>query len=560
MSRARSWHFYITGAIGGLFGFGLMELVRIVVVSESSGYQASALASSGELLSLALQFSAFGLAVGAALGVTEGLVQRRIWRAAYGLVLGAILGLVGGFIGGGLGQGIFSLLPTPSPPPPAECDVAIVLDASGSMTGPTLFGFSLGDGSDPKLLRVDASRRLISKLGDNDRVAVVDFADTAQVLHPLESLDTQVRRRVDQALGGTVVRGGTNLTAGLQAGLAELSKSPGASRKQFLIFLTDGDGFFDPRVIQPAIERGVQIFTIGLGPEVQSSLLEHQIARPTGGSYFPVAAADKLLPTFETIYEQATHVDMAGHDEDAGTEYPKLFMLLRVLSWGAMGLVIGFGQGIRENTREDLRACSLGGFFGGLVGGVLFDPVTGAMGTVFLGRMAAETVVGACIGGSMRWAQGRLVERRAEQTTTLLTSLPRRSTWLVATRPAAGPLTEVPARGARGLVLRIKDAVERSDGADRVVPERQPVDSHTATPESTGVIQSESRATTPHRDSGGSARRPVSFYEQRFSTDRGRAMATAFRAGYSIEEIAAHFRVRPARVEQAVHRDGESRR
>lgn len=535
MRRVRSWHFYVSGAIGGLVGFGLMEIVRIVIAPDAFG----------NLFSLACQFAGFGLAVGAALGVTESVVQKKLWRAVYGLTLGAVLGLVGGFLGGGLGQAIFSLLPTPDLPQPPGSDIAIVLDASGSMSGATFFGISFGGASDPKNLRIDAAHRLIAQLEDADRVAIVDFADTAQVLHPLTQLDSkETRRRVDRALDQTTVRGGTNLTAGLSAGLAELGKNNDPERAQYLIFLTDGAGAFNPQVIQPAIAGGIEIYTIGLGPEVESALLEQQIAVPTGGRYFPVANADQLWSTFETIYQKAIRVDMAEHAVGAGSEYPLLFILLRVLSWGAMGLVIGFGQGVRENTREDLRACSFGGVVGGLIGGGLFDPVSGAIGAGLLGRMTADVVVGACIGGSMRMAQNYLVEKRQEQPRTLLTILPKRGGGLVVPQPAASSLTQAPRRGISGLVLKMKDAVERGDQASGQ-GDRRPSDHQsrqTRAPQH--ILHQAPTTSTPPK--------PLSFYEQRYAGDRGRAMAMAAAAGYTADQIAAHFGVRPQRVEQAI--------
>ena len=325
MRRARSWHFYVSGAIGGLVGFVLMEIVRLA---------ASPTAAVDSLLFHAVQFAAFGLAVGAALGITESLVQRKFWRTLYGLILGSVLGVAGGFFGGGLGQAIFDLLPTSAPPEAQGCDVAIVLDASNSMSGMSFFGFSLYGGNDPKNLRVEAARRLVSQLGPADRVAVIDFAETSKVLLPLTALDgAAAKQKADRALLSTRVRGGTHLTVGLSAGLAELAKGIGkeasTGRAQYLIFLTDGAGLFDRRVIEPAVQRGVEIYTIGLGSEVESGLLEHQIAVPTGGKYFHVAGADDLLPTFETIYKKAIRVGMAGHEEGADSEYPVLFFLLR---------------------------------------------------------------------------------------------------------------------------------------------------------------------------------------------------------------------------------------
>ena len=99
-----------------------------------------------------------------------------------------------------------------------------------------------------------------------------------------------------------------------------------------------------------------------------------------------------------------------------------VLLLLRVLSWGVVGAVIGMGQGVTYNTREDLRACTLGGLVGGLIGGGLFDPVSqfADFGAASTGRAIADVVVGAAIGGSMKLAQGALVANSGRRPTALL--------------------------------------------------------------------------------------------------------------------------------------------
>ena len=72
---------------------------------------------------------------------------------------------------------------------------------------------------------------------------------------------------------------------------------------------------------------------------------------------------------------------------------------MRALSWGVMGLLIGMGQGLADNTREDFRACALGG----QAGGALFNPVSEitVLGSGLPALAAADVIVGATIGGSM---------------------------------------------------------------------------------------------------------------------------------------------------------------
>ncbi len=428
--RLRSRYFIATGAAGGLFGFALMELV---------GGPAAAHGSAGSnVAQMALYFGGFGLAVGALLGMTEGLVQRRPGRMVYGLFVGLLLGGLGGLLGGTVGQVFFGLLPIRYAVR-SKADVAIVLDSSGSMK--TLLFW----GNDPWGKRKDAARDLIDRLAPTDRVAVVDFDDRAKLLYPLSFLHSKAARQAAKSAADRVDSlGGTDLTAGLRAAVDALTAVPAAGRPRFVIFLTDGVGAFDPAVVARALASSITIYTVGLGSGVDAALLRDRISGPTGGEYFAVEQADGLRSVFSRIYtERIAMAARLGDAPQADSELltsPALLVLFRIGSWALMGLVIGLGQGVRENTREDLRACAFGGFIGGLVGGGLFEPVSSiaGLGVGAWSRLLADVVVGASIGGTMRFAQERMVDA-LPKTTRLVRILPERE-GLAAQRPSADRL------------------------------------------------------------------------------------------------------------------------
>ena len=540
MKRVRTKHFFVTGAIGGLVGFLLMEQVRRIVPGDDVGL--------ATIFASALQFAAFGLAVGAALGVTEALVLKKFWRLLYGLVLGLVLGTVGGFGGGAVGEAIFQLLPQKPPAEMPGVDLAIALDASGSMKQEAFFGL-FKQGNDREGKRQEAAQKLVEMLGPADRVAIIGFNDAAQTLLPLTDLDASgSRNRVRRAIRGVGNDGGTNLTAGLRAALAQLTAEP-TDQSQHVIFLTDGVGDFQQDVIQPALDNHIKIYTIGLGSGVNQPLME-MIAAETGGGYYSVDNAGKLWQTFERIYQEEIHVDMAGLSQ-ADTHDPLLLFLFRMLSWAAMGLVIGIGQGIRENTREDLGACALGGLVGGLVGGAAFDPLISvfSFGSGIVGRALADITVGSCIGGSMRFAQS-LVVQEDRPTRSMITMLPAKSSSL--TLESGGALESRPAGQLRasgiGLVLSLKEVIEQ-DGSS--------VETHAipADPPSPGAATEEA----PSRPEPAGRRKPLRFFHSRFPSHRPQAMAAAFQSGhYSMIEIAEFFEVPEARVKRAIERFSRS--
>ena len=184
-----------------------------------------------------------------------------------------------------------------------------------------------------------------------DRVGLVAFAGTAFVQCPL-TLDRNAFRESLQAVEvGLIPRGGTNLTEALESGLAAFEGHQG--RHQALVLITDGEdheGKLDD-VLKAASERGVKIFTVGIGTAegelipaegggflkdrkgqvVKSRLGEttlQKIALDTGGVYLHAAGADlglgelyrnhiatmekrDLASTLERRYEQRYQIPLA---------------------------------------------------------------------------------------------------------------------------------------------------------------------------------------------------------------------------------------------------------
>ena len=180
-------------------------------------------------------------------------------------------------------------------------DVPLVLDSSGSMTS-----------NDPNNLRLEGAKRFVQALRLQDRAAIVDFDDDAVVLSPL----TTDKAALEQAINQIDASGGTNIGAGVRAGLDTFTAD--RTRAKILILLTDGEGSYDDRLTDEAAANFVTIYTIGLGSSVNQALLQ-DIARRTGGEYFPVTTADQLPDVFRNI-EQDTGDDGTDTDSDRLTD------------------------------------------------------------------------------------------------------------------------------------------------------------------------------------------------------------------------------------------------
>lgn len=505
-SRARSWHFVLSGGVGGLVGFALLELFQVGAPGQGG---------SG-IRQMAFYFAGFGLAVGAALGVTAGILQRDRFRILYGGLVGLLLGGLAGFLGGASGQAIQNLFP-PRYAYPSKVDLVIALDSSGSMSQAFFFG------NDPWGERRKAAKHLVEHLSTSDRVAIVDFDQEARLLFPLTLLSSrETRRQAIEAIGQVDSNGGTNLGAGLATSLNELAARGEAGRPRVVIFLTDGEGDWQPGLLGHARAGGVVVHTVGLGTEVNAELLT-QIATETGGRYYPVEQASALTALFEKIFQEQVVMTQPGRGVEGAIPLtsPWLLLFIRALSWAVTGLAIGAGQGVRENSREDLRACALGGLLGGALGGLAFNPLASwaGLGEGVLGRLVADVLVGAAIGGSMRFFQQKLVEESGKPTTTLIELLPARSSvpaMLKTSRPA--PASPLP----RPTVT---------------APPAPPIPSQPAPPPV---------APPPP------ARPSLASFAQQYP-EPARAMAAAHRSGhYRLSEIAAHFGVPASAVRRAI--------
>ena len=186
-------------------------------------------------------------------------------------------------------------------------DLVVAFDTSKSMLAT--------DVAPNRLARAKlAVQDLLAELA-GDRIGLVAFAGTAFVQCPLTLDRNAFRESLEAVEVGLIPRGGTNLTAALQSGLAAFEGHQG--RHQALVLITDGEdheGKLDD-VIAEASKRGVKIFTVGIGTAdgeliptegggflkdrrgqvVKSRLGEEtlkKVALDTGGVYLHAAGAD----------------------------------------------------------------------------------------------------------------------------------------------------------------------------------------------------------------------------------------------------------------------------
>lgn len=178
-------------------------------------------------------------------------------------------------------------------------DVMLTLDSSGSMSW-----------YDPQGYRRTAAKIFIDALLEGDRVGVVDFDGSARMWSPLTSNFEAAKAAVNRVDSS----GGTNIGAGVALANKELLANGDPKHLYAQILLTDGEGAYDPRLTQQAKDAGIIIYTIGLGPGIDETLLR-TIAVETGGMYFHVSSADDLPQVFRRIGDGGG-VDATDNDRD----------------------------------------------------------------------------------------------------------------------------------------------------------------------------------------------------------------------------------------------------
>lgn len=183
-------------------------------------------------------------------------------------------------------------------------DVVLLIDDSGSMKR-----------NDPEGLRWSAAQLVVDLAEPGDRVAAVAFSTE---VHPLGQaavkkmnlITTQASREELKALlSPHPGEGWTNMRDALRFGL-ELIERERSGNRMAILFLTDGKPELpnneDQRpellaLIEEASARGVPIFPVLLGTQVDRALAE-RMARRTGGLVQGVTDAQGLLEAYSQLY------------------------------------------------------------------------------------------------------------------------------------------------------------------------------------------------------------------------------------------------------------------
>jgi Ca-activated chloride channel homolog len=170
-------------------------------------------------------------------------------------------------------------------------NLALVLDRSGSMSGP------------PLRAALEAAAQLVRRLRPEDTVSVVAYDNEVRVVAPPASGEAQESLRA--AIAAISAGGSTNLSGGWLRGMelvAGCYRERGVNR---ILLLTDGlanQGITDRRTLIDlacsARERGIATTTIGFGARYDEDLLRKMADAGGGGTYY-IERPDQASGVFE---------------------------------------------------------------------------------------------------------------------------------------------------------------------------------------------------------------------------------------------------------------------
>ena len=204
-------------------------------------------------------------------------------------------------------------------------DLMFVIDNSGSM-----YSKDMVDGSeenDTQFKRVDLSNRIIDKLKGDYRFGAGKFTFEYEELASLTSDKEKVKQKISELKTHTEKFTGTYIGNALEGGLKQFDNNKSDTRR-YIILLTDGkdtntvDGYDDKKALSATNEaksKGVKVFTIGLGNELDTETLQN-IATQTGGKYYYASSSEVLEDVFELIAADINY-SLVDYNKDATDDY-----------------------------------------------------------------------------------------------------------------------------------------------------------------------------------------------------------------------------------------------
>ncbi|MCP4399644.1 MAG: VWA domain-containing protein [bacterium] len=190
--------------------------------------------------------------------------------------------------------------------PAQHVDMVIVLDQSGSMQGQKI-----------EFAR-QAISTLLSGLSEEDRFAIVGYADGVWKYSNLEHVGNSKRSEFHSIVANLYPGGNTNLGAGLQEGIDTLLSAPKQGNIEKVILISDGlanRGIVDTNALgniaSIALQKEFAITSVGVGHDFNEQLMT-AIADRGAGNYYYLANPQAFAEVFQKEFQASKNVVASG--------------------------------------------------------------------------------------------------------------------------------------------------------------------------------------------------------------------------------------------------------
>jgi Ca-activated chloride channel family protein len=230
--------------------------------------------------------------------------------------------------------------PASGPAPRTPTDLVVIMDHSGSMHGDKLEQAKL------------ALFGLIERVDARDRLGVVIFDDTAQVLFPLEAPAGAAREAWRARVRAVESAGGTSISSGLDAGIGLLS-APSPDRVTRVLLLSDGQDStpleqLTLRARRLQAKHGV-LSAVGIGQDFEEKVMTSLASAGTGAFYY-LAKPEVLASLLDAELKTATETYASGAE-------------LRLRA--ADGVRVSSAGGVPLTTEGEEAVVSIGSLYAG---------------------------------------------------------------------------------------------------------------------------------------------------------------------------------------------------
>jgi Ca-activated chloride channel family protein len=188
----------------------------------------------------------------------------------------------------------------------APSDIVVIVDRSGSMSGQKIE------------YAKRALRELVYRLTSDDRFGLVEYENSADVLVPLSHVTEGARANFLRTIDRLDVGGGTNMSAGLDLGIAQMTLQREPSRSARVLLLSDGlanqgDSSLSGLTMRAgrAVRGEFVLSTMGIGSDFDETVMT-SLARAGTGAFYYLAKLETLpafldaeLKTANETYAQA---------------------------------------------------------------------------------------------------------------------------------------------------------------------------------------------------------------------------------------------------------------